>query len=261
MFICDLTGGIRRKLILIACLAGILVLAQIGYHLGQPGVPRAEQVSARPQPLRQVSTDKPLVALTFNITWGEKVPQGILDQLRQKGVKATFFLSGNWAKAHPDIVRRILSEGHEIGSYGFRAVDLTRYPREVVKEEIQESKKALADTAGRQPALFRPPDRAFNDAVLQAASEAGMMTVLWNVDSHDWSNPGADYIIRRVITRARPGSIVLLNASDSNQDTAEALGAIIVRLAEKGLKAVSVTELISAETESARAAPSVRMQP
>ncbi len=208
-----------------------------------------------------MTTDKSVIALTFNITWGENVPVSVLDRLKQAGAKATFFVSTPWAKAHPDIVQRILKEGHELASLGSRPVDLTRYPREVVFEEIKESVRALDELTGKKPMFFRPPNGGLDDIVMEAATDSGMVTVLWNVDSHDWSLPGPDYIVRRVVSRVKPGSIILFNASDSNRDTPDAITPIIRSFKEKGIETVTLPELINVSGTTPATGDASRMAP
>lgn len=231
----------RRRIAILVSLLAAFLLTRMGLWISDAAYP----VTARPGPLRVVPMAENRVALTFNVLWGEENPARILDILKQQGARATFFLPGPWAQAHPDLVKRMLAEGHEIGSYGQKPIDLSRYPREVVREEIEMSLKVLSDLIGQRPRFFRPPNGRYNDAVLEAAAEFGVTVAHWGTDSQDWATPGPDLVIRRGLSAAKPGNIIRLTASDSVPDTPEALAAIIQGLRQKGFETVPLSDLIA----------------
>jgi peptidoglycan/xylan/chitin deacetylase (PgdA/CDA1 family) len=97
---------------------------------------------------------------------------------------------------------------------------------------------------GKGPNLIRMPNGDFDKRVLRIAGELGYSVIQWDTDSHDWMNKGVDSIINRVVTKAHPGDIILLHASDTVKQTHEALPVIIDQLRAKGYEFVSVSELI-----------------
>jgi polysaccharide deacetylase family sporulation protein PdaB len=217
--------------------------------------PVAEMIAIVPKvkmPIFYVDTKEPAVALTFDISWGQQQVLGVLQILREKNVKSTFFLSGPWAKRYPHLVQEISGAGHEIGSHGDAHVDLSRYSRDEVAENISTAHQDLLDSAGRVAPYFRPPNGDYDDVVVDTARSLGYETVIWAVDSLDWKNPGVDFMVDRVLGRTFAGAIVLMHASDSSQQIQDALPLIIDGLRDKGFRLVSLSELTRLGTPARR---------
>ncbi|HEX6970822.1 MAG TPA: polysaccharide deacetylase family protein [Limnochordia bacterium] len=202
-------------------------------------------VGQRKFPIFYVQTKEKVGALTFDISWGERSPTAVLDVLRERGQRATFFLSSPWARRHPDVVRRIASEGHEIASHGEAHINMSQYPMETVRENISAAHRVLVELSGQTPRFLRPPNGDYDDMVIDTARSLGYETVIWSVDSLDWKNPGADYLVQRVVEGIFPGAIILFHASDSARQTAEALPAVLDRLAAEGYRLVTLGELLT----------------
>ncbi|MDQ0195930.1 polysaccharide deacetylase family sporulation protein PdaB [Paenibacillus wynnii] len=201
---------------------------------------------AAPSAIYSVPTEKKLIALTFDISWGEKRPEPILKVLEDKKVeKATFFLSSPWSKTHPEIVTSIKASGYEIGSHGHKHVNYSTLSSEEIRKQITTAHGILTDLTGKEPNLIRMPNGDFDKRVLQVASDLGYKVIQWDTDSLDWKNPGVQNIVSRVTTKAHPGDIVLLHASDSCKQTHEALPLIIDELRKQGYEFVTVSELLS----------------
>ena len=179
----------------------------------------------------------------FDISWGQKQVLGVLEILREKNVKSTFFLSGPWAKRYPHLVEEIAKAGHDIGSHGDAHVDLSHYSRDEVAKNIKTAHEDLLATAGRVSPYFRPPNGDYDDVVVDTARSLGYETVIWAVDSLDWKNPGVDFMLDRVLGRTFEGAIVLMHASDSSEQIQDALPLIIDGLREKGFRLMSLSEL------------------
>ncbi|OUM87942.1 MAG: polysaccharide deacetylase family sporulation protein PdaB [Bacillus thermozeamaize] len=202
--------------------------------------------SDEPSAIYSVPTDKKKVALTFDISWGDKRPGPILDVLKDKQVeKATFFLSSPWAENHPEIVQRIVDAGYEIGSHGHKHVNYSRLSDEEIRQQIAKADQILRELTGVKPNLIRMPNGDFDKRVLRVADSLGYTVIQWDTDSLDWMNPGVDRIIQRVLDKVHPGDIILMHASDSCKQTHEALPVIIDRLREQGYELVTVSELIA----------------
>ncbi|MCL6454980.1 MAG: polysaccharide deacetylase family sporulation protein PdaB [Alicyclobacillus sp.] len=200
----------------------------------------------KPHAIYKVDTDQKVVALTFDISWGEKVPGPVLDILEQKKVnKATFFLSGPWTLRHPEIAKRIRSMGYEIGNHGHLHKDFSNYPDSWIRQQVNLSEKAIYQTTGVRTKLIRTPNGDFNPRVLACLNSMGYTVIQWNTDSLDWKNPGVVAITQRVVNRAVPGDIILMHASDSSKQMTQALPQIIDGLRSKGYKFVTVSELLA----------------
>ncbi|MCL6614599.1 MAG: polysaccharide deacetylase family protein [Firmicutes bacterium] len=200
-------------------------------------------------PLFYVKTEEPKIALTFDISWGEETLPRVLPILAQAKVRATFFLSGPWAESHPALVRAIQAGGHEIASHGQEHVNLSEYSEGEIRENIGRAHRILSElTRGRVAYFFRPPNGDYDDLVVVTARSQNYETVIWAVDSLDWKNPGADYMIRRVVEKAFPGAIILCHASDSSRQIHEALPGMIAGLRAKGYQFVTLSQLVQCGT-------------
>lgn len=199
----------------------------------------------QPQAIYSVRTDKKLIALTFDISWGDKRAEPIIKILEDKGVKkATFFLSSPWSKTHTEVVDRIKKDGFEIGSHGHKHVNYSSLNDEEIRKQISAAHTILTDLTGTGPNIIRMPNGDFDKRVLRIAGELGYSVIQWDTDSLDWMNPGTDKIINRVVSKAHPGDIILLHASDTCLQTHEALPVIIDELRAKGYEFVTVGEML-----------------
>jgi polysaccharide deacetylase family sporulation protein PdaB len=199
---------------------------------------------AKPYAIYKVKTEKKVAALTFDISWGTKVPGPVLDTLKKNNVKSTFFLSGPWVKQYPQFPKRIAAEGHEVASHGNRHIDLDKESVQTVKEEISAAHQSIKEVTGTDPSLIRTPNGAWNDMVLGEADQLGYKVIQWSVDSLDWKKPGVDAIVKRVLDRVHPGAIILMHASDTCLQTPEALPKVLEGLKAQGYELVTVSELL-----------------
>lgn len=203
----------------------------------------------QPAAIYSVPTEKKVVALTFDISWGDKRTEPILNVLKEKNVtQATFFLSSPWSQSHPEIVKKIQQAGFEIGSHGHKHDNYSKLSDEEIRKQITTAHNILSEMVGKQPNLIRLPNGDFDKRVLRIAEELQYKVIQWDTDSLDWMNIGTDKIINRVVSRAHPGDIILFHASDSVKQTHEALPVVIDQLRAKGYEFVTVSELI-AQTE------------
>lgn len=198
-----------------------------------------------PSAIYSVETDKKVLALTFDISWGEERTEPILNILKEKGVeKATFFLSSPWTESHPDIVKKIVDAGYEIGSHGHKHVDYSTLSDEEIRKQIQTAHHIISEVTGANPSLIRLPNGDFDKRVLRIADELNYKVIQWHTDSMDWMVPGVNTIIKNVTEKAHNGDIVLMHASDSAKQTHEALPTIIDKLRGDGFEFATVSELI-----------------
>lgn len=204
----------------------------------------ADVVAGGPPAIAGVRTEQKVAALTFDHSWGNKFTPSILDTLQKNNLKVTFFIMGPWAQKHPEVARRMVADGHEIASHGYRHENYGDMSAEWVKEDIQKAHTLIKDVTGVDPTLIRPPNGHYSQKSLQAADELGYKTIIWNVDSLDWKNPGRDVIVDRVMKRLKPGAIILMHASDTPVQTAEALPILLEKIKAEGYQIVTVGELL-----------------
>ncbi len=240
-----------KKKVAIILLAALLCTAGALYGLRQPPVkPVFEMYDTRlavgtEMPIFYVETDKKAVGLTFDISWGDKTPDKVLDVLSQHDQEATFFISGPWANHYKSIVSRIVNDGHEIASHGQEHINLSRENKETIIKNIQTSHNILVNLTDRTPKYFRPPNGDYDDLVVLTAREMGYETIIWAVDSLDWKNPGSTYIVERVSKLVFPGAVLLFHASDSAKQTHEALPMVLENLKSAGYEILPLDQLMS----------------
>lgn len=149
--------------------------------------------------------------LTFDDGPSEEYTPIILDILHDRGVKAVFFLTGRQAEKHPEIVRRILDDGHEIGNHTYSHVNLVFLREKDWQEEILRGEQAIAEITGRKPGLFRPPRCLFNEKIRRFLLGRGDQIILWSVSAADWLPFGQNFVSWRVRRFAKPGGIILFH--------------------------------------------------
>ena len=191
------------------------------------------------------SRDRRAIALTFDDGPNPERTPALLDALAELGVPATFFVVGSAAHAHPDLLARIAREGHDIGNhtYSHRYLPLAR--SRSVAAELAAADSAIRAATGRTPTLARPPYGGRSPWNVRACRRAGKSLVLWDVNSFDWKGAPADDVARRVLERARPGSIVLMH--DGGRDhthTVDAVRMLVPALRERGYDLVTVSAMV-----------------
>ena len=189
------------------------------------------------------------VALTFDDGPDRTFTPQILNVLKQYDVKATFFLIGSRAAEHPDIVRRIVREGHVVGNHSYSHPLFTRLTVGEFAKQIDDSESVLAKLTGYAPKFVRPPYGEITEEQLLWADRRHYMIVNWNVDSLDWKQLAADQVAQNIIGNVKAGAIVLQHsAGGDGQDlsgTVQALPRIIETLRAEGYRLVTIPELLS----------------
>ncbi|WP_287022729.1 polysaccharide deacetylase family protein [Cohnella sp.] len=188
------------------------------------------------------------VALTFDDVPDPRFTPQVLDILKRKQVRATFFVVGEKALKHPDLVRRIRREGHAIGNHSFDHPNFARMSTAEVRRQIRRTEAVIRRQVGFAPRLIRPPYGEIREPQLKWAKSEGYAVVNWNVDSLDWRQLGAQAVFRNVTTAVRPGSIILLHAGGGvGQNlcgTIEALPVLIDWLRSKGYEMVALPQML-----------------
>jgi len=195
-------------------------------------------------------TTLPYIAMTYDDGPHPKNTPRLLDMLRDRNIKATFYVIGRSVNMYPHIVRRIVSEGHEVGNHTWTHRKLTALSDASVRVEMNRTRNAIVAACGVQPRTMRPPYGALRQS--QRAwiyKEYGYPTILWNVDPEDWKRPGLSVVTSRIVNGTRNGSIVL--AHDLHKPTVDAMPATLDGLLRRGFKFVTVSQLLAMNPPSA----------
>lgn len=200
------------------------------------------------QIIEQGPKNKKVIALTFDDGPHPKFTLQILDLLKKYDIRATFFVLGKYAELYPDIIRRELTEGHEIGNHSYSHIDVKRASAEIIREEFGKTQETIYSISNVKPKLIRPPFGFCNSKIINVAEETDCTIILWsrNHDSKDWSNPGAEIITETVISKTENGDILLLHdcVYEEKSDTVEALKTILPTLKDRGYEFITISELI-----------------
>lgn len=199
--------------------------------------------------LREVPLTQPIVAFAVNVVWGTQHLPKMLEALRQGNARATFFLGGRWAEAHPDVAKAIAVAGMEIGSHGDAHRHVGSLGVVANEGEIQRAEERIARATGVRPKLYAPAYGELSPAVFTAAERRKVRVVMWSIDTIDWRPSHSPDIIRsRVLERLRPGAIVLMHPTDR---TAAALPGLLADLRSRGYRVVAVSDLLRARRAAA----------
>ena len=194
----------------------------------------------------QVNITQPVLAMTFDDGPHPSLTPKLLDILKERNIKCTFFVIGKNAKMYPKIIQRMIAEGHEVANHTWTHCSLTSRSDAQIRSELQQSEDALVAAANYRPHLIRPPYGAINTRVKQFMfSEFGYSTIMWSVDPQDWRRPGVSVVTSRLVNGARPGSIML--AHDIHPPTIQAMPSMFDQLLAKGYQFVTVSQLMNME--------------
>ena len=183
--------------------------------------------------------EAPKIALTFDDGPSTAWTPALLDGLKERGVKATFFLIGENADKNPEIVKRMAEEGHLIGNHTYHHVELTKVSENEARLELADTSAVIVRITGKEPEYMRPPFGAWQRKLEQ---EIQMLPVLWTIDPLDWTTENQDEIVNKVVTEAEENDIILLH--DCYKSSIEAGLRIIDILQEEGFVFVTVDELL-----------------
>ena len=208
-------------------------------------------------PLFRASTDRPVVALTYDDGPHPVHTSAVLDALREHGARATFFVLAGPARRHPDLLRRMVDEGHEVGVHGEDHTRLTTLPLHDAVRRVLRARRDVERAAGVPVQHFRPPYGAHGPAMVALLRARGLESVIWTGEGNDWENRTAEDISRQVLDGVFPGSVVLLHDDRADPglaampeelprfDRGHAARLILDGLRADGYRSVTVAELRS----------------
>ncbi|RSS58403.1 polysaccharide deacetylase family protein, partial [Streptomyces sp. WAC06614] len=177
------------------------------------------------------------MVLTFDDGPDPRYTPDILDVLARHQVRAMFFVCGEMAAEHRDLVRRISAEGHAIGNHTWSHPLIPQLSRPALADEIVRTSDVVQQTVGEAPRWFRAPYGAWNRAAFEIGAELGMEPLAWTVDTLDWKEPGTSTIVSRVLHGAAPGVIVLNHDAGGNRSqSVHALRSYLPQLLARGYR-------------------------
>lgn len=190
---------------------------------------------------------RPEVALTFDDGPDPAATPALLELLAARGAKATFFVVGAQARAHPELVRRIVREGHLVANHSDRHAAWTNLLGVgALRRELTRCQTTLTELAGAPPRYYRPPMGLVSHAVGPACAALGLEVVAWHVRGLDTTRRSVERVVARVLAGLAPGAIVCLH--DGGQDPARVraiASAVLDGLAARGLQPVRLDELLA----------------
>lgn len=235
----------RKRLPLFFFLFIILIF---GISVASRNIPVPSLVRA-PGTYFMVHTQEKVVALTFDDGPDPNFTEQILNVLKEKNVKATFFVLGENVKLYPELLSQIDKAGHEIGNHGYSHL----YNTSQTVQELVKTDEVIFESLHQHTHFYRPPGGFVSKAVLQDVKSKGHVLTLWSIDSRDWRNPGVSRIVQNVVDHSFPGAIILLHdGGEKREQTAQALKIIIDRLRNDGYRFVTLSELQHFEGENSQ---------
>lgn len=194
----------------------------------------------------RVPTSERFIAMTFDDGPHPSNTPKLLDILKARNVKATFYVVGSNAKRYPAIMRRMVAEGHEVGNHTVSHGNLTKMSRDAIRRDLSQCHQTIVEATGVAPRTMRPPYGAVtSDLKSWIKSEFGYPSIMWSVDPEDWKRPGSSVVTRRLVSGASPGGILL--AHDIHAPTITAIPSALDQLLSQGYRFVTVTQLIALE--------------
>lgn len=189
-------------------------------------------------------SNQPYIAMTFDDGPHSTNTPRLLDILRQRNIKATFYVIGKNVDMYPHLTRRIVAEGHEIGNHTYTHRNLKTLSDAQVVGEMRRTRTAIVNATGVQPRTMRPPYGALYQRQREMImNQFGYPTIMWAVDPRDWQRPGVSVVKSRILSQTSNGSIVL--AHDLHAPTVDAMPATLDGLLAKGFRFVTVSQLLA----------------
>ncbi len=192
-------------------------------------------------PIFRGHPEKPMVALTINVAWGNEYLSSILTTLKKHQVHATFFIEGRWAKENPELVKMIADGGHELGNHSYSHPNMKTLNSDRIRNELKKTNDIIKAATDKTPTLFAPPSGSFRDEVVEIAHEMNMETIMWTVDTIDWRNPTPHTLLNRVTKQLHNGAIILAHPTKA---TDLALDQLLEEIKKRGYRIGTVTNLL-----------------
>lgn len=216
------------------CLCGALYTFMLFQTLGGNFFGDSEIVEAE-----KMLEEKPKIAITFDDGPSEKYTPQLLDGLKERNVKVSFFVIGKMAEANLKLLQREKDEGHLIGNHTYNHVDISKMSDEAAISEIQKTNKIIEKATKEHVDYFRAPFGSWKKKLVERMN---VFPVSWSVDPLDWTTENTDEIVNKVVTRVKENDIILLH--DCYKSSVDAALRIIDILKKEGYEFVTVDEMI-----------------
>jgi peptidoglycan/xylan/chitin deacetylase (PgdA/CDA1 family) len=195
--------------------------------------------------IRHGNRKKWVIALTFDDGPQEPYTGQILDLLAKYSIKATFFLTGEKVEQNPDIVRRIISDGHEVGNHSYSHKTMRCRPLKWLRTEIEKADEQLLQAGACQPISFRPPFGRTSFLLISLLKKMKKKMILWDIGPKDYKYAHPYEIVGKVLKKIKPGSIIVLHDGGGDRSvTVETVNILVKDIREMGYKFVTISELI-----------------
>jgi len=229
---------VRKNVVVVIALAVIVIAGSLGMWAGDGG-PMDAVLCITGVINEEEDMDTPKIAITFDDGPHPYYTEQLLDGLKERGVKATFFVMGKQAEAYPELVLRMYEEGHLVGNHTYSHIQLGNNNREIFKAELVRTNEVLLDITGEEPQYVRPPygswDKSFE-------TELTMIPVLWTIDPMDWCSSDVKGIVSRVTKKAEENAVILMH--DEYESSVTAALSIVDILQKQGYEFVTVDEIM-----------------
>jgi len=190
-------------------------------------------------------SEERVIYLTFDNGYEQGYTNKVLDILKEEEVPASFFVTGHYIKSAPDLIKRMVDEGHIIGNHSHSHPDFTKLSKEEIKEELDKVEEGVAQLTNQKEMFFlRPPRGTFNEDTLKWTKDLGYTHIFWSLAFNDWNvdqQKGWQYAYDEIMSQIHPGAIVLLHTV--SQDNAEALQRVIQDLKKENYSFKSLIDL------------------
>ncbi len=232
---------LRRKVFAAAAFA--IAAVMMFWVVNHPAVVGAS-AATRQLPIYCVQKDYKVVSISFDAAWGNEDTQQLIDTLAKYGVKATFFVVGEWVDKYPESVKALFDAGHEVMNHSNTHAHYPQLSADEVVADLNACNDKIEAVTGVRPTLVRLPYGDYDDHSINAVRSIGMEPIQWDVDSLDWKDLSAGEITQRVTGKVQPGSIVLFH--NAALHTPEALPGIIQALLQDGYTFIPISQMILA---------------
>jgi len=219
-----------------------------------------QAVIARRGTIYHVPSSEKVVALTFDDGPSPKWTPEILDVLKAKQAKATFFMLGEHVEEYPEVARRVAAEGHEIGNHTYDHHTLIYYKTPELEKELNDAQAAIYKATGVTTKYFRPPKAWLTDNEKKDIKRMGYEVILWSLNSKDWVTFDDRFIVKYLLHYVQPGDILLFHDSGgvfkteggNRKETVKAVSRLIDKLRERGYRFVTISELLKLQVKDGK---------
>ncbi len=239
MFFVFNKGKIKSYLVSIGTVAILLVMSiALQNNVNNQTIKTSGTVTK--MPLCKVNTTEKSVSISINCIENMDNISNILDTLSKMKSTATFFVTGDIVNKYPEDIKKIISNGNEIGNLSDKYTSLKKMGKDDVEKQIQGCNKKIESLTKQVPMLFRIPYGEYNNTILEAAEKNNMETIQWNIDSLDYNGLSTEEMWERIEESLTPGSIILMH----NEYIGDGLETIIYNIQERGYQVTNVSKMM-----------------